>query len=907
MERKNPIFQQQKLWHALEKEEVCHQLNTSLSGLEEKEAQKRLQEFGPNLLRQAHEETLLRILWRQLHNPIVYVLLFSTAMALLLGKIADSLVVFTVVVLNTIIGFIQEYRAHTTLKALTSLIPHKTMVLRAGHTKSIHSSHIVPGDVVVLEAGDRVSADLRLFSIKNLQCDESTLTGESLPVDKRIEKLSAEVPVADQKCMAFNGTYITAGVGLGIVVATGLETEFGKISTLIEHVTPLETPMTGTIKKIARGITWGILIVSFALFLIGRLRGSSLFDAGLAAIALTVAAIPEGLPAIITITSAIGVRRMARKQAIIRQLPAVEALGSTSVICTDKTGTLTCNEMTVQKLWTPSGSSFVSGIGYNLEGTFSSESADQKEIFELLKAAILCNEASLNETRGGIAPIGDPTEIALIVCGRKRGLLENELREEWTRKDIIPFTSEKKIMATLNASTAEQYIFVKGAPEEILAICSDINSCLIEEQVLVMAKEGLRVLAVARKKVESSLSLIDETNIKTGFTLLGLTGMIDPPREEVYKALQACREAGVTVKMVTGDHPITAEAIGRHLGILQETKVVTGMDLAKFNAAEWKRAVKEAHVFARVSPEHKLRLVEVLQELGHVVAMTGDGVNDAPALKRADIGIAMGIKGTAVAKEASDMVLADDNFASIQTAVEEGRRVYDNLIKSLAFILPTSLGQSLVVLFVVLFFPFHEGILLQPMSPVQILWVNLVVAVALSLPLAFESAEPDIMKRPPRKKNASILNSFLLIKTLLVAVVMAMGTIGLFLWEYKAEIRKGTAPEMALSEAQTIAVTALILFQVFYLFNCRSFRFSSTHFFSNPTIFIGVGAVLLAQAAFIYLPFMNYLFKSSNLDTEELLFSTLITFLIVPVILFENFIRKKFQKFHHHYSTTKPL
>ncbi|MDP1608040.1 MAG: HAD-IC family P-type ATPase [Chlamydiales bacterium] len=887
-----------ELWYAVEKDTVFQRLNSSESGLEEREVRKRLKLFGPNTLQLKTSETIPRIILRQLHNPIEYILIFSALLALFLGKFADSLVIFSVVILNALIGFVQEYRAHKTIKALMLMVPQQTTVIREGDTKIVPSSQIVPGDVVVLQAGDRVSADLRLFSIKNLQCDESTLTGESFPVNKRIESSPEDALIPERKCMAFNGTYVTSGVGLGIVVATGLKTEFGKVSQLIEQVTVLETPLSIAIRRIARWIGLGVLAVSFGLFLIGYMRGSTLFDAGLAGITLAVAAIPEGLPAIITIASSIGVRRMARRQAIIRQLPAVEALGSTSIICTDKTGTLTYNEMTVQRIWTKSGFCFVSGVGYSLaEQLIPQDSINQEEITELLKGAILCSDATLDEHSKGWLPVGDPTEIALVVAGRKFGLREDKLREAWKRNDVIPFESERRMMATLNDSPShQQYIFIKGAPEEVLACCKDaIDVDQFNQHIQAMAKDGMRVLAIAKKEVQPSTSQMDEKDIKSGCTLLGLVGMIDPPRKEVYQALKSCYEAGITVKMVTGDHPLTAEAIGRDLGILSKGKVISGSEMNLFNDDMWKKAANDNHVFARVSPNHKLKLVEILQEAGHVVAMTGDGVNDAAALKRADIGIAMGVKGTAVAKEASDMILADDNFASIEAAVEEGRRVYDNLIKSLAFVLPTSLGQALVILFSVLFFPIRTGILLHPIAPVQILWINLIVAVALSLPLAFESAESDTMRRPPRKKNAPVLSGFLIVKTLIVSAIMAIGTIGLFLWEYHTEIGKGTLEKMAISEAQTMAVTAMMFFQVFYLFSCRSIRDLTvkTNFFSNPFIFVGVSIVLIAQIAFVYSPFMNRLFGSSSLNLEAWLVSALVTFSMIPIIAFQKLIRKK--------------
>lgn len=890
-------------WHSIDNETVFEILKTNEEGLNEREVKARLKLYGYNTLQTKSSETIPRIFLRQLHNPIVYVLLFSTALAALIGKFTDSLVVLSVVILNTIIGFFQEYRAHKTISALTAMVPQKTSVIRDGETKLIDSADLVPGDIVILQAGDRIAADLRLFSVKNLTCDESALTGESSPVNKNVSPEPVETLLADRKNMGYNGTFVTAGTGLGVVIATGLKTEFGKISELVEQVTTLETPLSITIKKIAQLITIAVISVSVALCIIGYLRGSSIFDAGFAGITLAVAAIPEGLPAIITIASSIGVRRMARRQAIIRQLPAVEALGSTSIICTDKTGTLTYNEMTVQKIWTPSGFTFLSGAGYSLEGQIQySPNTNKEELDAILKAAVLCNDASLDVSPNGIIPIGDPTEIALVVAGRKKGIEETVLREEWKRLDIIPFESETRFMATLNSSPGGQkFIFVKGAPEEVILMCEGIsNAEELLQHVQAMAKEGMRVLAIAQKTFPKNGDNINEEDVKQGCILLGFIGMVDPPRKEVYQALKSCHNAGINVKMVTGDHPFTAEAIAKDLGIMKEGKAVSGRELNNLDKSEWPKLALATQVFARVSPEHKLRLVESLQEQGHVVAMTGDGVNDAAALKRADIGVAMGLKGTAVAKEASDMILADDNFASIEAAVEEGRRVYSNLIKSLAFVLPTSFGLALVIFFAVLFLPIQQGELLHPMSPIQILWINLIVAVALSLPLAFESPDPDVMNLPPRKKNAPIFNGFLLVKIITVSLMMAVGTIGLFLWEYYKEISRQVPEAIALAESQTMAVTAMVLFQVFYLFNCRylgrSVGSPRVGFFSNPYLFLGIGVVFIAQAAFIYLPLMNGLFRTSPLDLESLLISSLVTFLIIPGIGIEKLLKERILK-----------
>jgi len=891
------------VWHSLTTEDIFEKIGSSEKGLNSYESKKRLKKYGINILQTKTSETIPRIFLRQLKNPIVYVLLLSTLLAFSLNKVIDGGVILSVVILNTIIGFFQEYRANRIIKELSALMPHEATVLRDGDQKLISASHLVPGDVVFLQAGDRVPADMRMLSLKNLQCDESTLTGESLPAAKRIETMPTEAPVAERKCMVFSGTHVTAGIGIGIVVATGWRTEFGRIAELIEHVTPLETPLSVTLKKIARGITVAVLIVGVCLFIIGYLRGSSLFDSGLAAVALAVAAIPEGLPAVITITSAIGVRRMARKQAIVRQLPAVEALGSTTIICTDKTGTLTHNEMTVQRIWTHSGFSFVTGSGFALEGHVipqkgTTKQAIQEEVIPLLRMAILCSDATLDQSETSWAPVGDPTEVALVVAGRKISLDEDNLRLEWQRKDVIPFESERRLMATLNMSPEEkQYIFLKGAPEEILLRCNADEATKVKllKKVDEMAMDGMRVLAFAEKEIQGShLHTLNEEKMNGGFVFLGFIGMIDPPRKEVYRAIQCCHAAGIKVKMVTGDHPVTAQAIGRDLGLLTaDQKIITGEQLNRLESIQWQEIALKYNVFARVSPEHKLKLVMALQDQGHVVAMTGDGVNDAPALKRADIGVGMGVKGTAVAKEASDMILADDNFASIEAAVEEGRRVYDNLVKSLAFILPTSLGQAFIVLIAILFFPIQEGAFLHPMRPVQILWVNLVVAVALALPLAFEIKEPDIMKQPPRQKAAPVLSGFVLFRTITVSLLMALGTIGLFLWEYHLEISKGVAEKVAISEAQTMAVTAMMLFQIFYLFHCRSFKLSifRINFFSNAHLLIGVAFVILAQTAFVYVPIMNRFFHSSALDSIAWLVSLGVSLTIFVFVMLENTVR----------------
>lgn len=859
--------QSNEAWHAESVDQVLARLESASElGLSSEEAAKRLRQFGANTVTKKGGESAFRILLRQVQNPLIYVLLASTALAILMGKTTDGIVVFGVVVLNTVIGFVQEYQAGKAIQALLAMVPEYATVLRDGAQKSVPSAELVPGDRLVIQAGDRISADARLVQVKNLQCDESALTGESVPVLKLTAPVAAYATIGDRKCMAFSGTLVTSGAGSGIVVTTGSNTEFGRISQLLEQTTSLKTPLTESLERLARLITFAILIVGTLLFGVGLLRGYGLLDATLSAITLAVAAIPEGLPAIVTIASAVGVKRMARRRAVIRHLPAVETLGSTTVICSDKTGTLTLNRMTVQSVWTPGES--------------------EKKRSETIRAGVLCSDASSES--------GDPTEVALVVAGKRFGFEEKELRREYRRLDVVPFSSERKLMATLHETPAKERVtYLKGAPESVIRTCSASDPgvrAAAETRARELSARGMRVIAMAARKEANSKTSLSEQDLEAGFELLGLEAMIDPPRDEAKDAIRACREAGVSVKMITGDHPETARAIGRALGLdSSDRKSITGVELEKMNDEELARIVRESSVFARVAPEHKLRLVKALQDQQQVVAMTGDGVNDAPALKRADIGVAMGITGTAVAKESSDMILTDDNFASIAAAVEEGRRVYDNLMKAIAFVLPTSVAQGLVILVAILFFPVAEGAHLRPLEPVQALWVNLVTSVSLAIPLAFEAMEPDVMRRPPRKKDAPIFSRFMIFRLLLVSVLISAGTVGLFLWEYFVELKRGAPQNVAYTEAQTMAVNTIVFFQVFYLLNCRSLKHSifQIGLFTNPLIFVGILLTVLAQLAFVYLPFMNEWFHSHAIKLEAWLYSLAVAFLIFPIIALE--------------------
>ena len=892
-------------WYALTTDESAREARTTADGLSTAEAVRRLAENGPNLLPKGEAEGPLALLWRQVNNPLVWVLLGSSGLALALGKGVDAGVVLGVVALNAIIGFVQEWKAGKALAALEGMIPEVAAVRRDGARTTVPAADLVTGDVVLLASGDKVPADLRLLSVRSLQVTEAALTGESLPVAKEPGRLGPETPLADRRNMAFSGTLVTYSTAEGIVVGTGAGTELGRISTLLSSAQETDTPLTQSLKKVGKGLTAAIVAVAALLFGVAILRGFPLADAALAAITLAVAAIPEGLPAIITITLAIGVQRMARRRAVVRRLPAVETLGSTTVICSDKTGTLTRNEMTAARLFTPAGSYEVTGVGYAPEGEIrrggKALASAPEDVKALLRAGSLCSDARLARDGDAWLLHGDPTEGAIVVAAEKVGLRVEALRGSAPRADALPFESENQFMATFHEAGGAPEILVKGAPEVVLGMCAGSLGESLSGAALAaaeaMARDGMRVLAVARKEGRPAESGgLAKEDVAASLSFLGLVGMIDPPRPEAIAAIAACHRAGITVKMITGDHRSTAAAIGRQLGILSAgASAVPGADLEGMSDAELATVAAENDVFARVAPEHKLRLVTALQARREVAAMTGDGVNDAPALKQANIGVAMGITGTAVTKESADLVLLDDNFATIAAAVEEGRRIWDNLVKSLAFVLPTNIGEALLVLVAVAFFPVVDGNALLPVHPVQILWINLVATVALALPLAFEAKEPDVMERPPRRPGTPLLGGFVAFRTALVAALMAAAGIALFLHEYRRDLALGDDPVLALREAQTMVVTTVVLFQVFYLFNCRSLRDSVFRigFLSNPAVWAGIAALLLLQAGFVFLPFFHALFGSAPLDGVELLKSALAAAVVLPVVSLEKAIRKR--------------
>ena len=851
-------------WHARHHDEAFEALSSSATdGLTESVAAERLLEHGPNRIEgKAGRGPLLRFAL-QFHQPLIYILIVSGSIAAFLGEWADAGVIFGVVMVNALIGFIQEGRAENALAALARSVASDVTVLRDGQRRRIDAVALVPGDVVWLAAGDKVPADLRLFDARALQVTEASLTGESVAVGKHADILPVDSGLAERSNMAFAGTLAVAGQAGGVVVATGRGTETGRIADLLDATETLATPLTQAMERFSNFLLIVILGLAALGFAVGSLRGEPLLDMLMAAVALAVGAIPEGLPAAITVTLAIGVARMARRRAIIRRLPAVETLGSTTVICSDKTGTLTENQMTVRALVAGGQRYAVSGDGYAPDGVVTLDGRPAKPVGplrELLLAGVLCNDAGLAGQDGAWTITGDPTEAALLVSAKKVGLDEHALRQAYPRIDEIAFDSARQYMASLNRLDDGPVALVKGALEVILPQCATmldgdgepvgVDVEAIDTMARAMAADGLRVLAFARAAVDGEA--LDESKLAGSLCFLGLQAMLDPPRQAALRAIQACAAAGVGVKMITGDHADTALAIARQLGLAAAgARAMTGRELAVLDADQLRGVVREVNVFARVEPEQKLRLVQALQANGEVVAMTGDGVNDAPALKAADIGVAMGAGGTEVAKDAAAMVLTDDNFATIEAAIEEGRGVYDNLVKFIIWTLPTNFGEGLVILFAVL-----AGVTL-PITPLQILWINMTTAVLLGLALAFEPIQRDVMSRPPRAPGSPILDGVLIRRIVLVGILLLVAAFGLFLrW-------RGLGA--SLEEARTVAVNVFVAGEIAYLFNCRNLRgpFWCCGWWSNPWFWGGIGAMLLLQAAFTWLPAMNQVFESA--------------------------------------------
>ncbi|HVR35987.1 MAG TPA: cation-transporting P-type ATPase [Methylomirabilota bacterium] len=863
-------------WHQLETSEVPQKLEVDFkAGLSADDVARRRAEFGLNQMTPRRGTPAWMRFLQQFNQALVYILLAATVVSALLGEWVDASVIFGVVLINAIVGFIQEFKAEKAIEALARMVRTEAAVRRDGRRQRVPSADLVPGDVVLLQSGDSVPADLRLIEVRSLQVEEAALTGESVAARKKADALPAGTVLGDRVNQAFAGTLVTYGQAEGVVVATGDHTEMGRIATMLHEAVDISTPLTRKIAEFSRLLLYVILGLAAVAFLVGVLRGESAADMFMAAVALAVGAIPEGLPAALTITLAIGVSRMAKRHAIIRKLPAVETLGSTTVICSDKTGTLTENQMTVSRIWSGGRMFEVTGGGYEPSGEirFDGRRVELKEhaaLEETLLAGLLCNDSQLVRKDNRLQVEGDPTEAALIVAAQKAGLEPGETFDRLPRVDVIPFESEHMFMASLHREEDAHLIYKKGSVERLLDRCDgmldeggdevELDAAAVTRVVEELTAQGLRVLAFAKRHVPSGHAKLSHDDVKGGLTLLGLQGMIDPPRAEVIQAVADCQSAGIAVKMITGDHKGTAVAIAEQLGLrggrdeTERLRAVTGQELERIADDELPATAGRAAVFARVAPEQKLRLVRALQSRGDVVAMTGDGVNDAPALKQADIGVAMGITGTDVSKGAADMILTDDNFASIEAAVEEGRNVFDNLTKFIAWTMPTNGGEGLLILVSILL-----GTAL-PVLPVQLLWINMSTALLLGLMLVLEPKEKDLMDRPPREPAQPILTPILILRIALVSLFMVAGGFALFL----LETRQGTP----LPEARTVVVNVIVMVELFYLLNCRSLTRSlfSLGLFSNLWVLGGAVAMIAAQLLFTYAPFMNKLFNSAPIS-----------------------------------------
>lgn len=863
-------------WHALEPNGTLDLLDSTSNGLSSAEAARRLAVLGPNVLPGGRADRWWWRLLRQFHNVLLYVMMVAAVVTGFLAHWVDTAVLLGAVVINAILGFVQEGRAESALDPIRAMLAPRASVHRDGRLIEVNAAELVPGDVVRLVSGDRVPADLRLIEVRDLRIDEAALTGESVAVEKTSRPVDRDSELAERRSAVYAGTVAVFGQGDGVVTATGMDTELGRINSLLAGIPKETTPLLRQIDRFGRWLAVVILIAAASTFVLGIVwRDESPADMFTLVVALAASAIPEGLPAIMTVTLSLGVLRMARRDAIIRRLPAVETLGAVTVICSDKTGTLTRNEMTVQKVVLAHRTIDVGGIGYAPTGSFTENDGivvdpGADTVLQLaVRAGVLCNDSTLIKADDAWEIGGDPTEGALLVLGIKAGLSRAAAELAWPRLDTVPFESERRFMATLHSADTAGYerIYLKGAPERVLLACTHqitdrgvvrIDCEHWQRRAANIASQGLRVLALAYRDRQCAVGTIGDFDSESGLTLLGLVGIIDPPRQEAIEAVRECHRAGITVKMITGDHPDTAAEIGAQVGLGGGRLPVTGAEIEEFDDAALREVINQTDIFARASPEHKLRLVRAFQAVGHVVAMTGDGVNDSPALTRADVGIAMGRNGTEAAKEASDMVLVDDNFATIVAAVREGRGVYDNLRKFILFMLPTNGGEALVVIAAILFQ------LTLPLTPAQVLWINLATVSTLGLALAFEPTEPNVMQRSPRPSTESLLSKFFVWRVALVSVLMMSGALGLFLWE----LESGTTVEVA----RTIAVNAIVVTEIFYLINSRHIEKSVLNrdgVFGNKYVLAAITACIALQLLFTYAPFMQTIFGSSGLTLTE--------------------------------------
>jgi len=893
-----------RLYHRLDQEEVFKELNSGSEGLSEKEAAERLRTIGPNTLEAEERFKPLQVLLHQFTDPLIYILLIAAAFTALIRHFIDMWVILAVVIVNAVIGFTQELRAEQAIRSLAALAAPRARVIRGGREVEVDGAHLVPGDIVLLASGARVPADLRLIEVNRLEIDESALTGESLGASKDVRPLAAErLALGDLKNMAFMGTLVLSGRGKGLVTGTGRATELGKISEQVRRVKPAPTPLQVQLGRFSRWLGYGILAVSGSAVLLGLALGRSVPEMLLTGIALAVGVIPEGLPVVVTITLAIGVKRMAGRNAIVRRLPAVETLGSTSVIASDKTGTLTKNEMTVQVIFVGGVTYQVSGIGFEPKGWITGPNGEPVRLKDhpalrlCLRAGLLANESRLGfEKERGWYPQGDPTEVSLIVAARKAGMDPDQETRAFAVVDQIPFESDLMYMASLcrHPRGEGKFIFVKGAPDRVLEMCTHVvtgstgeeapleDRGAILEQYRALAGDGLRVLAFAYRKESAAVETLWPASVEEGLTLIGLQGMLDPPREEAFQAISQAKQAGVRVIMVTGDHQVTAVAVARRLGMVrgENVPVLTGLELEDMPDEELYHKVRYVNVFARVAPLQKLRIVQQLIKRGEVVAVTGDGVNDSPALKAAHIGVAMGKTGTDAAKETSDMIVTDDNFASIFAAVREGRVVFENIRKVTLFLLSTGLAQIILIpTALVLLMPL-------PLLPAQILWLNLVSNGLQDVALAFEPGEKGIINQPPRRRTEPVISRLMAERLVIIGAVIAVGTLYTFLWA----LNQG----YSLDHARTVALTTIVLFQLFNVFNVRSevesvFRM---RLLSNPFLFFSVIASVIAQIMIIYVPAFQFVFRTAPLNAQDWVVLALVATTVIAAVEAEKALRR---------------
>ena len=889
-------------WHNISSDEALGLINTSARGLSEDDIKQRLITFGPNKLPEPPRPNILLRFFHHIHNILIYVLLGAATITALLGHLIDTFVIIAVVIINTVIGFLQEGKAEKAMEAIRHMLALRASVIRDGERQTIKGEQLVPGDIVLVDAGDKLPADLRFMKTHSLQIQESILTGESMAVEKHTRPVAIDAPIGDRFCMGYSGTTVTSGQGIGMVVATGSQTEIGRISGLLTKVQSLNTPLVTQMAVFAKWLTMFILAISTLILVFGYyVLNHDFAELFMAVVGIAVAAIPEGLPAVLTITLAVGVQVMARRNAIVRRLPAIETLGSVSVICSDKTGTLTRNEMIVDTIVTSHEHLNIYGTGYEPLGDIKINNQvvpvlKHSELQELGRVAALCNDSELVRKEEVWNGLGDPMEIALLAFSNKTGTDADEVRNHWTRTDVIPFDTKHKYMATLNHDHEKHaFIYIKGAPEILLAMCQKqragsnetktLDLAYWNEQVNAIAAQGQRTLAFAAKAVNPEHTVLEQIDIEDSLVFLGIAGFIDPPREEAIEAITKCHQAGIDVKMITGDHAVTAVAIGKQLGLQNSDNVLTGIELEKLNDVELKSIVTNTGIFARTSPEHKLRLVMALQSNGMTVAMTGDGVNDAPALKRAGVGIAMGKNGSEAAKEAAEIILIDDNFTSIVAAVREGRTVYDNIKKVISWTLPTNAGEAMTIILALIL-----GLSL-PITPIQILWINMITAVTLGIALAFEPTEENTMKRPPRPRKDALLSGGLVWHIILVASLFMAGVFGI----YEYAIFQGYSESLA----RTMALNTLVVLEIFHLFFIRNMYGTSLTWKAvcgTRVIWVSVIVVTIGQFAITYIPWLQSVFDTEAIALLDGLLIIVIGIIMFSIIEIEKQIRLKILK-----------